>query len=173
MKIRRSQKLKSPLNDKEIASNKRYNWVQKSVQPLVLPIIWMVIIRLLSSEGLSGESTSRFIGPLLHWVYPDWNQGQYELGHLLIRKLAHIVEFTILCGLWIRSLTELIHGKTAKKPTSVGGVVALSACISIVFACFDEFFQSFTASRSGQWKDVLIDGIGVSAMVLWAVLRKK
>lgn len=49
----------------------------------------------------------------------------------------------------------------------------ISLIISILYACCDEFHQLFIPGRSGQFKDVIIDTIGIIIMLLIIYLWKK
>jgi len=69
---------------------------------------------------------------------------------LLLRKLAHVVEFAILGALLLRALR--------REPTAV----ALGAA----YAATDEVHQAFVRGREGSPLDWLIDVVGVVAGVI-------
>ena len=69
----------------------------------------------------------------------------------IIRKLAHLTEFTILGGVLYVVLRRYIEYGTVVKTIGVG----------IVIASLDEFIQLFSLGRSSQLSDVLIDTIGI------------
>jgi VanZ family protein len=72
---------------------------------------------------------------------------------LLLRKLAHMVEYGLLWLLWLRAL----------------GRPGWAAAITLAFAASDEFHQSFIEGRHGTPVDVLIDAAGMAiAYALWA-----
>jgi VanZ family protein len=78
----------------------------------------------------------------------------------LLRKLAHVTEYTVLTLLWWRALRGL------------GARRALGAAllISLAYSCTDEFHQTFVDGRHGTPVDVLIDSIGMAIAAL-AILR--
>lgn len=78
---------------------------------------------------------------------PDLNSG---LGtwDLILRKLAHMTEYGLLCALWSRALP--------------GAPVWAGAAIALGYAITDEFHQTFVADRHGSPVDVLIDAVGIA-----------
>jgi len=69
----------------------------------------------------------------------------------IVRKLAHLTEFTILGGVLYVVLRHYIEYGTVVKTIGVG----------IVIASLDEFIQLFSLGRSSQLSDVLIDTVGI------------
>ena len=69
----------------------------------------------------------------------------------IVRKLAHLTEFTILGGVLYVVLRRYIEYGTVVKIIVVG----------IVIASLDEFIQLFSLGRSSQLSDVLIDTVGI------------
>ena len=101
------------------------------------PIVLMAIIFFLSAQ-------------------PDLNSG-LGVWDLVLRKIAHMLEFGLLWFLWWRALGY--------------GSPALSIAIAIGYAITDELHQSFVDGRNGSPWDVAIDSLGVAlaglAVVLW------
>lgn len=123
------------------------------VRPLFkywLPVLlWVLFIFIGSTDLMSAEQTSRFIGPFLRWLAPDITDATIASIQLFVRKCAHLTEYAILAVLLYRALRQNREG--------VGFFVFL---ISGVCAALDEFHQSFVASRTGSPWDVMIDCIG-------------
>lgn len=69
----------------------------------------------------------------------------------IVRKLAHLTEFTILGGVLYAILRRYIKYGTVLKTTGLGMAIAI----------LDEFIQRFSPGRSSQFSDVVIDTIGV------------
>jgi hypothetical protein len=82
------------------------------------------------------------------------------------RKLGHMTGYAALTVLWAWALTG-----TVRRP------LAWAAAISVLYACSDEFHQSFTETRHGTPVDVLIDSIGVLVATVgwkrWAGSRQR
>jgi len=128
--------------------------------PLVL---WVGVIFFLSSDQGSMAHTSRFIGPLLHFLFPTAPEETIELYHFYIRKAAHVTEYAILALLAWRALSRSIRFCRWLLPM---GLVVLIASI-------DEFNQSFEPSRGSSPYDVLLDISGALAalIVLSIIIR--
>lgn len=108
---------------------------------------------------------NRFAPPLLLMAaifalsaQPDLNSG---LGawDIVLRKLAHMVEFGLLWWLWWRALGF--------------GHPAPSVAIALGYAISDEVHQSFVAGRVGSPVDVAIDAAGIGLAGLAVVLRER
>ena len=78
----------------------------------------------------------------------------------LLRKLAHVTEYTVLTLLWWRALRGL----------GVRRALAAAVLVSLAYSCTDEFHQTFVDGRHGTPVDVLIDSIGMVIAAL-AILR--
>jgi VanZ family protein len=77
---------------------------------------------------------------------------------LLLRKLAHAVEFAILGGLLLRALA---------RPFA-------SFVFGVAYAVSDEVHQHFVEGRQASARDVLIDAVGVTLGVLaWRRLGRR
>lgn len=74
----------------------------------------------------------------------------------IIRKLAHLTEFTILGSVLYTILRRYITYGTVIKTIALG----------ILIASLDEFIQLFSPGRSSQLSDILIDTIGVILGIL-------
>lgn len=118
-----------------------------------LPVLaWMIFIFIGSTDLMSAEHTSRFIGPFLRWFAPDVSDATIALIQFVVRKGAHLTEYAILAALLSRAFRQ--------NQARVGGTLVVSFLIAGVYAAFDEFHQSFVASRTSSPRDVLIDCAG-------------
>lgn len=115
-----------------------------------LPVLaWMVFIFAGSSDLLSAEHTSRYIGPFLRWFVPDISDVTIASVQLFVRKCSHLSEYAILAALLYRAF------RRHREP-----VLALAFFIAAIYAALDEFHQSFVASRTASPWDVAIDCVG-------------
>ena len=133
-----------------------------------LPILaWMIFIFIGSTDLLSAEHTSRFIGPFLRWFAPDVSDATVASVQLVVRKCAHLTEYAILAALLFRAFRQ--------RQPRVGRVLAVSFLSAAVYAALDEFHQSYVASRTGSPWDVLIDCVGALAglLVYWRLIRDR
>jgi VanZ family protein len=118
-----------------------------------LPVLaWMIFIFIGSTDLLSAEHTSRFIGPFLRWFAPDISDATVASIQLVVRKGAHLTEYAVLAALLCRAFRQ--------NQPRVGQTFVVSFLIAAVSAALDEFHQSYVASRTGSPWDVLIDCAG-------------
>lgn len=113
-------------------------------------LIWIGVIFFLSSGSGSMEQTSRFIRPLLEFLFPTSPEDTLQLYHFYIRKAAHFTEYAILAVLFTRLFRMLNFSWWA--------VLSLLSCL--IVAALDEFNQSFISSRTSSPYDVLLDCLG-------------
>lgn len=93
-------------------------------------------------------SAQPFDGPELPW----WE--------VALRKLGHVTGYTVLTSLWWWALVGRI-----RRP------LPTAAAIAFLYACTDEFHQTFVDGRSGTPRDVAIDSIGIALACLLIHLR--
>ena len=122
-------------------------------------LLWLGAIHFFSTDVLSSSETSRFIGPLLKYFFPNWPLAEIEFWHGVFRKCGHVAEYFVLTALTYRCIIQ-----NHPNPTNAKVVTIL---ILLATACIDEFHQSLTMTRLGSLIDVGYDGIGgVSALWL-------
>jgi VanZ family protein len=133
-----------------------------------LPVLaWMIFIFIGSTDLLSAEHTSRFIGPFLRWFAPGISEATVAAVQLVVRKCAHLTEYAILAALLFRAFRQ--------RQPRVGRALATSFLVAAAYAALDEFHQSYVASRTGSPWDVMIDCAGALAGVLiyWRLIRNR
>ena len=113
-----------------------------------------------STDFMSSSETSRFIVPVLTFVFPGISPGEIEFWHGVIRKFGHVTEYFILAALVDRAL---VH----EHPDLVEAKLRTIAFIVLV-ALLDELHQSFTASRTASIVDVGYDCLG-AVWALWLI----
>ena len=88
--------------------------------------------------------------------------GDHPWWEAIVRKLGHVTGYGLLAGLWIWALRGAV-----RRP------VPVAACISFVYACSDEFHQTFVDGRTGTPVDVGVDAIGIALAAYLMDLRRK
>jgi len=112
-----------------------------------LPVVmWGLFIFTMSTTSFSALNTSRFIGPMLHWIFPLASKETLNVLHALVRKSAHFTEYAVL--FWL-----LLRGPLARRP-----YLALSVCI--IYAFLDEGHQILVPGRGPSLWDVALDSSG-------------
>lgn len=131
-----------------------------------LPVLaWMIFIFIGSTDLLSGEHTSRFIGPFLRWFAPDISDATIGSVQLVVRKCGHLTEYAILAVLLYRALRQ--SGLRTDR-IFVGAFL-----IAALYAALDEFHQSFVASRTASPWDVAIDWLGAAIGLVCCVFFRR
>lgn len=128
-------------------------------------VVWAAGISLLSTGSFSGEETSRFLLPLLRWLWPDASPGGIAVVHAAVRKLAHVAEYAVLgC---------LLHRALAAGAGFTAGNAVRAVILAGLFSLLDEWHQSFVPSRGASLGDCLIDTTGaVLGQGLWAAVAR-
>lgn len=131
--------------------------------PLVL---WIGLILFLSSSQASMSNTSRFIRPLLEFLFPSASEENLIIYHGYIRKLAHLTEYAGLAfwAFWAFSNSNL---KNLRRLWFV-----FAFLLVILIASIDETNQSYLTSRTGSIYDVLLDASGGLIMLIFLILYR-
>lgn len=123
-------------------------WILYIVLCLIVFFIW-------DNSLQNGGTSDGFSLIFAKWIAPIANKlgfyGNIWALNRIIRKLAHLTEFTILGGVLYVVLRRYIEYGTVVKTIVVG----------IVIASLDEFIQLFSLGRNSQLSDVLIDTVGI------------
>lgn len=117
-------------------------------------LLWMAFISFASTGNFSAGNTSRIIGPLVLWLFPDTTPETLLVIHGVIRKLAHLSEYALLGILAARAF----RGSPRAWLRERWFLVSLS--LIVVYALLDEYHQTFIPSRTGTIYDSLIDMTG-------------
>lgn len=159
-----------------VQNEKTWRWV-KVVLATIPMLVMMVVIFVMSHQaGVESAGTSKGIGEIIVEILdievpPDLTPSTVPIFFgLNIRKLAHIFLYALLGGTSFLFMTSL--------PLKVSAYIRPSICaagaviISFLYACSDEFHQSFIAGRDGKFADVGVDAIGfltvaILIMAVW------
>lgn len=120
-----------------------------------LPLVaWLAFISYASSGSFSAGNTSRIIGPLVLWLFPNTSMETLATIHFITRKVAHFTEYAILGLLAARAF------RSSPRPAISGRWFLISAALVVAFALLDEYHQSFVPNRTGTIYDSFIDMAG-------------
>lgn len=127
---------------------------------IILVILWMIFIFVMSSfDATSSSNQSNFIVDIITSII---NIKDIGLLSLIIRKLAHFIEYFILGILVINFITR--YDKKI--------IIAILLCI--IYATSDEIHQIFVPGRSCQIIDIMIDSLGsIMGIYLYKLITKK
>lgn len=129
--------------------------------------LWAGVIITLGGDDWSLQETSRFLSPMIEWIFGDIDGPTKWRIYLAVRKSAHFVEYAILALLTFRA--ALISAPRNQLATAGWTALFLVALVSTA----DEARQAFSSARSGSPYDVLIDvtggavAIGALLLITW------
>ena len=110
--------------------------------------------------------TSMFVRPVLIFLFPSADNATLEIYHGYVRKAAHFTEYAVLALFAVRafgrSATDFLRRYRF--------VFALGVVMAI--ACIDEINQSFEPSRTGSFRDVLLDVNGGATTITLLILLR-
>ncbi len=143
----------------------RLNSDRRSVlKAWIAAILWLILIAIESTALLSASNTSRILYPLLHYIFRiDWMR--FEYWHFYIRKGGHVVGYATLSILLFRAWRATLPDMSNAKWTPRWSTIAILG--TILVASLDEWHQTFIPSRTGTWKDVVLDTCaGIAGQIL-------
>jgi VanZ family protein len=121
----------------------------------------MGFISFASSGNFSAGNTSRIIGPLVLWLFPNTSPETLLVIHMITRKVAHFAEYAVLGFLAARAF------RGSPRQGLHNGWFLASLVLVVVYALLDEYHQSFVPSRTGTVYDSLIDiAGGLTALII-------
>jgi VanZ family protein len=134
--------------------------VRKFISRYLPLVVWLIFISYASSDSFNASNTSRIIGPLVLWLFPNTSPETMATIHFITRKIAHFTEYAILGFLAARAFRPYPRW------------FVISAALVVVYALIDEYHQSFVPSRTASVFDSMIDMAGgITALIL--VRRKR
>jgi len=129
--------------------------VRKFLSRYLPLVVWLIFISYASSDNFSADNTSRIIGPLVLWLFPNTSPEAMATIHFITRKIAHFTEYAILGFLAARAFRTYDRW------------FLISAALVVVYALIDEYHQSFVPSRTASIFDSLIDiAGGLTALII-------
>jgi VanZ family protein len=132
-------------------------------------LLWIGLILFLGSGSGSSAQTSRIIGPLIEFFFPNAEPGFVQSVHGFIRKSAHVTEYGILAALTARAALSFSSG-WIRRYWPIPALLLVAA-----IATLDEFNQSFNVARTSSPWDVLLDISGgtLAIVVIWILRRRR
>ena len=128
-------------------------------------IAWLVFISFASSDNFNAGNTSRIIGPLILWLFPNTSPDTLAIVHFITRKIAHFTEYAILGFLAARAF------RTSPQPAIKQRWFWICVVLVVLYALMDEYHQSYVPSRTASIFDSLIDMAGgLTALI---IVRKR
>ncbi|MBX4267587.1 VanZ family protein [Clostridium estertheticum] len=135
---------------------KHLNWI--------LVIGWMIIIFIFSSQvGEVSNENNKFVIYVFNLLGLNLNNIFGTLSNFIVRKASHFTEYFILYMLIYRAMNK-------SKKIDMKIFIA-SILIVFLYACSDEFHQSFVPGRGPALRDVMVDTCGGLTAFLFIYIR--
>ena len=130
---------------------------------------WVGVIALESTNLGSAEHTGWILYPVLHFLFRV-SHAQFADWHMVLRKTGHVIGYSILSLLLFRSWRATFPRLSTRWCLQWAVLAQLSASM---VATLDEWHQSFLPSRTGTYKDVILDSAAAAAVqvLLFLFLR--
>jgi VanZ family protein len=137
----------------------------------IAAILWLGIILAESTNYGSAENTSRFLYPLLHFLF-GVDPAHFQVWHSVIRKTGHFVGYFTLSLLLFRSWRATFPFPGASWTIQWARI---SFFMTALVASLDEWHQTYLPKRTGNLHDVLLDSTAalVAQVLLFAILRSR
>ena len=130
-----------------------------------LLVCWMGFIFYMSHQsGEKSSEQSQFVLYIFNLIGLNLDSYLGDLATFIIRKGAHFTEYFILFILAYNVVSLYVDNKKAR---------IYSILIVFLYACSDEFHQSFIPGRAAAFKDVMIDTSGGILGYICATLYNK
>ena len=124
-------------------------------------LVWVLLTYTFSSDMFSAAETSRFIVPVLEFLFP-WLSREWILAlHGVVRKLGHIAEYFVMAILTYRAV------RLSSRTTAA---IILSGLFVLSVASLDELRQTWTLYRGGSPFDVGYDCFG-GLLGIWLFVK--
>jgi VanZ family protein len=134
--------------------------------------LWLVLIAIESSDLLSSVNTGHLLYVVLTYFFGHIDMNRFNFWHHILRKTGHVLGYGILSVLLFRAWK-------ATFPAAGSGMWSwrwtyLAFFGTAVVASLDEWHQTYLPSRTGTYKDVILDSTAAIAaqILLYLLLRK-
>ncbi|MBU3158002.1 VanZ family protein [Clostridium estertheticum] len=135
---------------------KHLNWI--------LVIGWMMVIFIFSSQvGEVSNENNKFVIYVFNLLGLNLNNIFGTLSDFIVRKASHFTEYFILYILLYRAMDK---SKNVDMKIFIASIL-----IVFLYACSDEFHQSFVPGRGPAFRDVMVDTCGGLTAFLFIYIR--
>lgn len=151
-----------------------WNWDLKTSSKRIIKVwlpsaIWLAVIAVESTNIGSSEHTARLLYPLFAFLF-GLDIARFAAWHALMRKTGHFVGYFILSVLLFRSWRATFPRLSTRWCLQWAATAFLSTAL---VASLDEWHQSFLPSRTGTFRDVVLDsGAALVAQFALAIVLK-
>jgi VanZ family protein len=126
--------------------------------------VWIGLIAFESTDFLSSEHTGSMLYMLLKSLFGNISLYKFLVFHHYLRKTGHVVGYGML-GLLLLRGWRATFGRTR---ALLWRTSLLSWLGTAFVAAMDEWHQSYIPSRSGTWRDAVLDSVAGLGFLLVA-----
>jgi VanZ family protein len=133
-------------------------------------VAWVGIITIESTDLFSSRNTGSVLYTLLTHLFGTLDFHKFDIFHHYLRKTGHVVGYGMLGLLLLRGWRATLD----QNRTQLGRTAILSWLGTAFVASMDEWHQSYIPSRTGTWKDAVLDSVAglVFLLVAYFWLRR-
>src|SRR6267154_2628465 len=118
-------------------------------------MVWVVLITFESTDFFSSQNTGSMLYALLTHFLGQIDIYKFLVFHHYLRKTGHVVGYGMLGLLLLRGWRATLDQDHSK----LGHTVLLSWLGTAFVASMDEWHQSYIPSRTGTWRDAVLDSV--------------
>lgn len=118
--------------------------------------LWLGLLAGFSTDFFSAAHTGVILMKIIRFVYGPISHHRFEQIHFLVRKSAHFGSYGMLSLFAFFSW----RGTFMQSARWAWRWCGLALATALLAASLDEFHQTFVASRTGSWHDVVLDMTG-------------
>jgi len=132
--------------------------------------VWLIMIVGESTDYMSSEHTESALYGILTWLFGQINLYDFLIWHHYLRKTGHVIGYAMLCLLLYRGFRMTFGGLRIWERSSA----AMAWVGTFIVASLDEWHQSFIPSRTGTYRDVILDSTAglVALLLLYLWVRR-
>ena len=118
-------------------------------------MVWVALITFESTDFFSSQNTGSMLYALLTHLFGTIDLYKFLILHHYLRKTGHVVGYGMLGLLLLRGWRATLDQDHSK----LGRTVLLSWLGCAFVASMDEWHQSYIPSRTGTWRDAVLDSV--------------
>ena len=133
-------------------------------------VVWIGLITFESTDYFSSQNTGSLLYTLLTRLFGEINFYDFLIFHHYLRKTGHVVGYGMLSLLALRGWRATLD----QDRSQLGRTALLSWLGTVLVAAMDEWHQSYIPSRTGTWRDAVLDSVAglVFLLVAYFWLRR-
>jgi VanZ family protein len=128
--------------------------------------VWVGIIAFESTDLFSSQNTGSMLYKLLTRLFGQIDLQEFLIFHHYLRKTGHVIGYGMLALLLLRGWRATF----GQGPAMLWRTALLSWLGTVFVAAMDEWHQSFIPSRTGTWRDAVLDSAAGLGCLLIAFL---